>query len=81
MLWFNFNNNNNNNNFYPWSKFYFPLFWGMVMYDNEFKQREIKFKPRIKLNHNIIILCTTIKMLVPPSVVVVAFFLKCYNNY
>ena len=26
----------------------------MVMYDNEFKtQREIKFKPRIKLSHNI----------------------------
>ena len=25
----------------------------MVMYDNELKEREIKFKPRIKLNHNI----------------------------
>ena len=23
--------------FYPWFKFYFPLFWGMVMYDNELK--------------------------------------------
>ena len=23
--------------FYPWFKFDFPLFWGMVMYDNEFK--------------------------------------------
>ena len=23
--------------FYPWFNFYFPLFWGMVMYDNEFK--------------------------------------------
>ena len=22
--------------FFPWFKFYFPLFWGMVMYDNEF---------------------------------------------
>jgi len=22
--------------FYPWLKYYFPLFWGMVMYDNEF---------------------------------------------
>ena len=22
--------------FYPWFKLYFPLFWGMVMYDNEF---------------------------------------------
>ena len=37
--------------FYPWFKFYFP--WGVVIYDNEFKQRETKFKPRIKLNHNI----------------------------
>ena len=24
------------------------------MYNNEFEQREIKFKPRINLNHNII---------------------------
>ena len=23
--------------FHPWFKFYFHLFWGMVMYDNEFK--------------------------------------------
>ena len=37
----------------PWFKFYFPLFLGMVIYDNEFKTRKIKFKPRIKLNHNI----------------------------
>ena len=28
--------------FYPWFKFYFPMFWGMVMYDNEFKTKEIK---------------------------------------
>ena len=39
--------------FYSWFKFYFSLFWGMVIYDSEFKQREIKFKPRIKLNHDI----------------------------
>ncbi len=25
--------------FYPWFKFYFPLFWGMVMYGNEFKTK------------------------------------------
>ena len=25
--------------FYPWFKFYFPLFWGMVIYDNEFKTK------------------------------------------
>ena len=26
----------------------------MAIYDNEFEQRKIKFKPRINLNHNII---------------------------
>ena len=42
--------------FYPWFKFYFLLFLGMLMYDNEFKTKENKiFKPRIKLNHNIYI--------------------------
>ena len=25
--------------FYPWFKFYFPLFKGMVMYDNGFNSR------------------------------------------
>ena len=25
--------------FYPWFKFYFPLFLGMVMYDKEFKTK------------------------------------------
>ena len=24
-------------NFYPWFNFYFPLFLGMVMYNNEFE--------------------------------------------
>ena len=28
--------------FYPWFKSYFPLFLGMVMYDNEFKIKERK---------------------------------------
>ena len=28
--------------FYPWFKCYFPLFLGMVMYDNEFKTKESK---------------------------------------
>ena len=23
--------------FYLWFKFYFPLFWGMAIYDNQFK--------------------------------------------
>ena len=40
---------------YPWFKFYFPLFLGMVMYYNEFKTKEKKFEPRLKLNHNIYI--------------------------
>ena len=26
--------------FYPWFKFYFLLFRGMVMYDNEFETKE-----------------------------------------
>ena len=30
--------------FYPWFKFYFPLCWGLVIYDNEFKTKENKFK-------------------------------------
>ena len=28
--------------FYPWLKFYFPLFLAMVMYDNEFETNENK---------------------------------------
>ena len=39
--------------FYPWFKFYFPLFLGMVMYDNDFKTKGDKFEPRIKLNYHI----------------------------
>ena len=43
--------------FYPWFKFSFLLFLGMVMYDNNMimslKQKKRKFEPRIKLNHNI----------------------------
>ena len=42
---------------YHWFKFSFLLFWGMVVCDNNMvmslKQKKIKFKPRIKLNHNI----------------------------
>ena len=38
--------------FYSWFKFHFPLFLGMIAYDNELKKREIKIKSRIKLNHN-----------------------------
>ena len=28
--------------FYPWFNFCFLLFWGMVMYDNEFQTKENK---------------------------------------
>ena len=28
--------------FYPWFNFYFLLFWGMVIYDNEFRTKENK---------------------------------------
>ena len=28
--------------FYPWFNFYFLLFWGMVMYDNELRRKENK---------------------------------------
>ena len=49
--------------FYPWLKFSFLLFLGMLMYDNNMimslKQKERKFEPRIKLNHNTYIkMCT-----------------------
>ena len=43
--------------FYPWFKFSFLLFLGIVMYDNNMimslKQKKRKFEPRIKLSHNI----------------------------
>ena len=35
--------------FYPWFKFYFPLFLGMVMYDNEFKTKENKIRTKDKI--------------------------------
>ena len=42
--------------FYPWFKFSFLLFLGIVMYDNNMimslKQKKRKFEPRIKLYHN-----------------------------
>ena len=39
--------------FYPWLNFYFPLFFFMLIYDNEYKTKEKKIEPRIKLNYNI----------------------------
>ena len=44
--------------FSPWFKFYFPLFWGTVMYNKamimRLKQRKMKCKPRKKIEpqHN-----------------------------
>ena len=35
--------------FYPWFKFYFPLFLGMVMYDNEFETKENKILTKDKI--------------------------------
>ena len=39
--------------FYPWFKFYFLLFWGIAMYDNEFetKENEIWTKDKIEPRH------------------------------
>ena len=38
--------------YYPWFKFYFPLFCLMVMYDNELTTKENKIQTKEKLNHN-----------------------------
>ena len=35
--------------FYPWFKFYFLLFLGMVMYDNEFETKEYKIQTKDKI--------------------------------
>ena len=35
--------------FYPWFKFYFPLFLRMVMYDNEFETKENKIQTKDKI--------------------------------
>ena len=39
--------------FYPWFKFYFLLFLGIVMYDNEFERKENKIgiKDKIEPQH------------------------------
>ena len=35
--------------FYPWFKFYFLLFLGIVMYDNEFERKENKIRTKDKI--------------------------------
>ena len=39
--------------FYPWFKFYFLLFWGMVMYDDESgtKEKKTQTKDKIEPQH------------------------------
>ena len=35
--------------FYPWFNFYFPLFLGMVICDNEFETKENKIQTKDKI--------------------------------
>ena len=35
--------------FHPWFQFYFPLFLGEVMHDNEFKTKENKIQTKDKI--------------------------------
>ena len=39
--------------FYPWFRFDFLLFQLIIIHYNTQKQKKIKFKPKIKSNHNI----------------------------
>ena len=41
---------------YPWFKFCFPLFWGMVIMIISLKTNRNRIWKRIKLNHSIIII-------------------------
>ena len=45
--------------FYPLFNLYFPLFLGMVMYDNEFetKENEIETKDKIEPQHSVGAVC------------------------
>ena len=40
------NNTNVVVQFYPWFKFYFPLFLDMIMYDNEFETKKNKIETK-----------------------------------
>ena len=46
--------------FHPWFKFYFPLFLGEVMHDNEFKTKENKIQTKDKITTYIYIYTTYI---------------------
>ena len=47
--------------FYPWLNFIFHCFKLIIIHYHTTKQREIKFKPRIKLNHNRYLVCLLVE--------------------
>ena len=55
--------------FYPWFKFSFLLFLGMVMYDNNMimslKQKKRKFEPKIKIEPQHIFYFSTYSVIIP----------------
>ena len=77
--------------FYPWFKFYYPFLGGeggggygrlcMIM---SRKQKEVKFKPRIKLNHNIYVMyavhCKTQKAVERWEILLTQDFLPWSHN-
>ena len=61
--------------FYPWRKFHFLLFqahYVFIIHYHTQKQKKTKFKPRIKLNHNIYIQSVILQ-------VVFRVFIKCWQ--
>ena len=51
--------------FYPWFKFYFLLFLGIVKYDNEFETKEKKIwtKDKIEPQHHQVKKCLIVKQI------------------
>ena len=61
--------------FYPWRKFHFLLFqahYVFIIHYHTQKQKKTKFKPRIKLNHNIYIHSVILQL-------VFRVFIKCWQ--
>ena len=61
--------------FYPWRKFHFLLFqahYVFIIHYHTQKQKKTKFKPRIKLNHNIYIHSVILQL-------VFRLFIKCWQ--
>ena len=76
--------------FYPWFNCYFPLFFFMLIYDNEYEtnkqtnKRKIKIEPRMKLNYNIyIFVLFTIHLFLPCKVVLYSkkVMLGCKSHF